>query len=54
MNIHLEGIVQPTDLAHLHAPFTRVEIDDVVKEFPINKALGPDGFNEKFLKKASQ
>jgi hypothetical protein len=51
MNNNLEEIIQPVDLAHLDAPFTREEIDNVVKDLPINKAPGPDGFNGKFLKK---
>jgi hypothetical protein len=33
------------------APFTRKEIDDVIKEMPTDRAPGPDGFNGLFLKK---
>jgi hypothetical protein len=32
------------------SPFS-YQIDNVVKDLPINKAPGPDGFNGKFLKK---
>jgi hypothetical protein len=48
----------PTELIHRHeglehisAPFTREEIDNVVKHMPIDKAPGPDGFNGMFFKK---
>jgi hypothetical protein len=41
-------------LSHLDAPFTREEIDNVIKDFSTDKAPGPDGFNGKFLKKCWQ
>lgn len=34
----------------LIAPFTDVEIEDVVSSFDGNKSLGPDGFNFSFVK----
>jgi hypothetical protein len=54
MHINLENIIHPRDLAHLDTPFTREEIDDVIKEFPTDKAPGPDGFNGKFMKRCWQ
>jgi hypothetical protein len=54
MAIDLERIIQSNDLSHLDAPFTREEIDNVIKDFPTDKAPGPDGFNGKFLKKCWQ
>jgi hypothetical protein len=39
------------DLEFLSAPFTREEIDNVVRLMPIDKAPGPDGFNGMFLKR---
>jgi hypothetical protein len=32
-------------------PFSNSEIDQVVKLMPIDKSLGPNGFNARFLKK---
>jgi hypothetical protein len=32
-------------------PFSRKEIDDVIKAMPSDRAPGPDGFNGLFLKK---
>ena len=40
-----------TDLAWLEDPFTREEIDSVVRNIPNNKAPGLDGFNSEFIKK---
>lgn len=39
------------NLAWLEDPFTREEIDSVVKNLPNDKAPGPDGFNNDFIKK---
>ena len=44
-NNFLYIIVQPHNLAHLDDQFTVDEIEKVVKEFPADKAPGPDGFN---------
>lgn len=34
----------------MEKPFTVEEINDVVKNLPIDKSPGPDGFNNEFLK----
>jgi hypothetical protein len=43
-----------TDLHNLLEPFSREEIDKIVQELPIDKALGPDGFSGLFIKKCWQ
>lgn len=35
----------------LHQPFTKEEIDEVIKDMPTHKSPGPDGFNIDFVKK---
>lgn len=51
MLFNLNDMISDTvDLSHLADPFTRYEIDRIVKEMPSDKASGPDGFNAKFLK----
>lgn len=40
-----------SNLEWLEEPFTRNEIDEVVKSLPNNKAPGPDGLNNEFIKK---
>ena len=39
------------DLSSLIEPFTKEEIDQIVKNMPSDKAPGPNGFNGLFLKK---
>jgi hypothetical protein len=49
-NIH--ELVQQHNLHHIETPFTREDIDNVVKRLPTDIAPGPDGFNGLFIKKA--
>ena len=42
------------DLNSLVAPFSREEIDLLIKQIPTDKAPGPDGFNGLFMKKCWQ
>ena len=37
-------------LSDLEAPFTKDEIHYVIKHMPVDKSLGPNGFNVAFLK----
>jgi hypothetical protein len=39
-----------TELGCLEEPFTRAEIEVVVKNLPNDKAPGLDGFNNEFIK----
>lgn len=39
------------DLQLLDSPFSMEEIDQVVKQLPLDKSPGPDGFNTDFIKK---
>jgi hypothetical protein len=51
MLFDLQTLIQPTPgLEELSSPFTKAEIDAVVKSMPIDKAPSPDGFNGQFLK----
>lgn len=45
-----ELISKRDDLNILEEPFTKEEIDNVIKELPLDKAPGPDGFNTNFIK----
>ena len=51
MGFDLASLIQPIAwLEELSAPFTREEIDGVVKSMLNGKAPGPGGFNGHFLK----
>ena len=53
MLFDLCNLIVPTtniDFASLEVPFTKEEIDDIVKCMPTDKSPGPDGFNGAFLK----
>ena len=51
MQFDIRSLIRPTEnLDHLTLPFTREEIDSVVKEMPGDRAPGPDGFSGLFLK----
>ena len=52
MHYNLDDLFSTQEgLEFLSAPFTREEIDNVVKQMPIDKAPGPDDFNRMFFKK---
>jgi len=44
-------VVNHEGLDQISAPFTKEEIDNVVKQMPVDKAPGPDSFNGMFFKK---
>jgi hypothetical protein len=51
MEFDLASLITPIPgLEELTVPFTRQEIDDVIKYMPVDKAPGPDGFNGLFRK----
>jgi Holliday junction resolvase RusA-like endonuclease len=50
MHFDLQQVIQQHDLQQIEAPFTKEDIDNVVKN-PLDKVLGPDGFNGIFIKK---
>jgi hypothetical protein len=39
------------ELEELTLPFLHIEIDEIVRRMPTEKALGPDGFNSMFMKR---
>ena len=46
LEFNLPDLIPPVDaLQNLAAPFTQAEIDEVLKDLPIDRAPGPDGFN---------
>ena len=48
MLFNLAEIITPSpnvDFESLELPFTHEEIDNIVKEMPLDKSPGPDGFN---------
>jgi len=52
MLFDLHSLISPSvNLDSLVAPFTKEEIDKIIKQLPIDKAPGPDGFNGLFMKK---
>lgn len=52
-NFDIPAHLLPThqDLSFLEVPFTKEEIDGVIKDLPTNKPPGPDGFNTDFIRK---
>jgi hypothetical protein len=46
----LNDLIQTVELVDFDEPFTSNEIDALIKELPIDKASGPDGFNGMFIK----
>jgi hypothetical protein len=51
MKFNFNEIVHEQDLQSIVGPFSKEDIDQVVKIMPCDKALGPDGFNGMFIKK---
>jgi hypothetical protein len=51
MHVDLPSLIAPTSgLEELSLPFTKEEIDEVIRTMPADKAPRPDGFNGHFLK----
>jgi hypothetical protein len=51
MHFDLHQLIQQHDLHQIEAPFSKEDIDNVVKKLPLDKSPGPDGFNGLFIKK---
>jgi hypothetical protein len=51
MHFTLQQLVQERDLQSIVEPFTKQDIDMIVKTMPVDKAPGPDGFNGLFINK---
>jgi hypothetical protein len=52
MVFNLSELIQSArNLSALEAPFSRSEIDQIIKNLPSNKSPGPNGFNTDFVKK---
>lgn len=52
IDLDLSNLLQLSEELHiLDQPFTKEEIDQVVKDLPSDKSPGPDGFNTDFIKK---
>ena len=51
MQFDLGSLIQPVQgLQDLARPFSQDEVEAVLKELPMDRAPGPDGFNGFFLK----
>lgn len=51
VHFRMKTFLQRFDELHcLEAPFTKVEIDEVIKNQPTDKALGLGGFNGAYIK----
>jgi hypothetical protein len=52
MVFNLSTLIQPvSNMSSLEMPFSRSEIDQIIKNLPTNKSSGPDGFNMDFVRK---
>jgi hypothetical protein len=52
MVFNLSELVKPViNLSTLEMPFSRSEIDQIIRNLPANKSPGPDGFNTDFVRK---
>jgi hypothetical protein len=52
MLFDLDSLIQQKDLSELDEPFSSKEVDSLIKELPVDKAPGLDGFNGIFIKNA--
>src|SRR4051812_45011307 len=52
MGFDLSSLIPPVEgLQDLSSPFSQAEIMEVLKDLPVDRAPGPDGFNGFFIKK---
>jgi hypothetical protein len=51
MHFDLHQLIQQHGLHQIEGPFSKEDIDNVVKKLPLDKSPGSDGFNGLFIKK---
>jgi hypothetical protein len=52
MYFELDQLIQEVEgIEFLDAPFSRLEIDNIVNDLPLGKSPGSDGFSSDFIKK---
>lgn len=49
MNFNIDHLATPEHLHDLELPFTKEEIDEIIKHMPSDKSPDPDGFNGTFM-----
>ena len=49
MTYDLESMIEQHALSSMEDPFSKEEIDDIIKHMPVDKSPGPDGFNGLFM-----
>jgi hypothetical protein len=54
VHFNLHELVQHHNLEQIEAPFTKEDIDNVIKKTALRQSPGPDGFNGLFLKNYPQ
>ena len=54
MHFNIEHLSRSVNQEELEQPFTKEEVDDIIKTMPNAKSLGPDGLNGIYMKKCYQ
>jgi hypothetical protein len=51
MQFELANLIHHHSLRQIDTPFTKEDVDKVISKMTLDKAPGPDGFNNLFLRK---